>query len=81
MIVAVPVGTGKSGMCSSRCDGTAIRSQASVSGLAMVLIMTDISELDATDFADLCVDTNNHNVAQAARQIRARTSGWPRLTP
>jgi hypothetical protein len=38
-------------------------------------------ELDATDFADLCIDTDNRNVAQVARHIRMRTGGWPLLTP
>jgi hypothetical protein len=38
-------------------------------------------ELDATDFADLCIDTDNRNVTQVARHIRTRTGGWPLLTP
>jgi hypothetical protein len=33
-------------------------------------------ELDAADFADLCVDTDGRKV----RQIRERAGGWPRLT-
>jgi len=37
-------------------------------------------ELDTADFADLCIDTDNHNVAQVARHIRTRTGGWPALT-
>jgi hypothetical protein len=41
----------------------------------------EAGELDATDFAHLCIDTDNHNVAQVARHIRMRTGGWPRLTP
>jgi hypothetical protein len=34
-----------------------------------------------TDFADLCIDTDDRTVAQAARQVRAQTGGWPQLTP
>jgi hypothetical protein len=41
----------------------------------------EAGELDAADFAELCVDTDDHNVAQVARRIRARTGGWPQLTP
>jgi hypothetical protein len=36
-------------------------------------------ELDAADFADLCVDTDDYNVRQLARQVRERAGGWPRL--
>ena len=36
-------------------------------------------ELDAADFADLCVDTDDRNVRQLARQVRERAGGWPRL--
>jgi hypothetical protein len=36
-------------------------------------------ELDAADFADLCIDTDHHNVTQVAKHIRARAGGWPRL--
>jgi hypothetical protein len=36
-------------------------------------------ELDAADFADLCVDTDDYNVRQLARQVRKRAGGWPRL--
>jgi hypothetical protein len=41
----------------------------------------EAAEMDAADFADLCVDTDNQNVAQVARHILTRTSGWPRLIP
>jgi hypothetical protein len=41
----------------------------------------EAGELDAADFADLCVDTDNHDVAQVARQVRTRAGGWPRLVP
>jgi hypothetical protein len=37
-------------------------------------------ELDAADFADLWLDTDNYNVRQLARQVRERAGGWPRLT-
>jgi hypothetical protein len=39
----------------------------------------EAAELDATDFADLCIDTDKHNVVQVASQVRTRTGGWPRL--
>jgi len=41
----------------------------------------DAAEMDATDFADLSIDTDNHNVVQVAQHIRMRTNGWPQLTP
>jgi hypothetical protein len=41
----------------------------------------EAGQLDAADFADLCIDTDNHNVAQVARQVRTRAGGWPRLAP
>ena len=37
-------------------------------------------ELDAADFADLCVDTDDCSVRQLARQVREQAGGWPRLT-
>lgn len=39
-----------------------------------------VGKLDATDFADLCIDTDHHNVSQVANQVRARAGGWPALT-
>ena len=41
----------------------------------------EAGELDAADFADLCIDTDNHTVAQVAKEVRTRTGGWPQLTP
>jgi len=41
----------------------------------------EAAELDATEFANFCIDTDNHNVAQLATLIRTQTGGWPRLTP
>lgn len=41
----------------------------------------EAGELDAADFADLCIDTDNHTVAQVAKHIRTRTGGWPHLPP
>jgi hypothetical protein len=37
-------------------------------------------DLDTADFADLCVDTDDYNVRQLARQVRERAGGWPRLS-
>jgi hypothetical protein len=34
-------------------------------------------ELDAADFADICVDTDDYNVRQLARQVRQRAGSWP----
>jgi hypothetical protein len=39
----------------------------------------EAAELDAADFADLCVDTGSRSVRQLARLVRAGTGGWPRL--
>jgi hypothetical protein len=41
----------------------------------------EASELDATDFADLCIDTDNQNVRQVAQHIRTQARGWPPLPP
>jgi hypothetical protein len=41
----------------------------------------EADELDATDFANFCIDTDNHHVAQLATLIRTQTGGWPKLTP
>ena len=41
----------------------------------------EAGELDAADFADLCIDADNRNVAQVAQDIRTRTGGWPLLAP
>ena len=41
----------------------------------------EASGLDAADFADLYIDTDNQNVAQVAQDIRTRTGGWPALAP
>jgi hypothetical protein len=41
----------------------------------------EAGELDATDFADLCIDTDDHTVARVAKHVRARTGGWPPLPP
>ena len=41
----------------------------------------EAAEMDAADFADLCIDTDNQDVAQVAQHILTRTSGWPRLIP
>jgi hypothetical protein len=39
----------------------------------------EAAEMDAADFADLCIDTDSQNVAQVAGHILTRTSGWPQL--
>jgi len=41
----------------------------------------EAGQLDEADFADLCIDTDNHDVAQVARQVRTRAGGWPGLAP
>jgi hypothetical protein len=43
--------------------------------------ISEAAEMDAADFADVCVDTDGQSVAQVARRILTRTSGWPRLIP
>jgi hypothetical protein len=43
--------------------------------------ISEAAEMDAADFADVCVDTDGQSVAQVARHILTRTSGWPRLIP
>jgi hypothetical protein len=36
--------------------------------------------MDASDFADVCVDTSGLPVAEATRLVRERIAGWPILT-
>jgi hypothetical protein len=36
--------------------------------------------MDASDFADVCVDTSDLPVAEATRLVRERIAGWPILT-
>jgi hypothetical protein len=36
--------------------------------------------MDASDFAEVCVDTSGLPVAEAARLVRERIAGWPLLT-
>jgi hypothetical protein len=43
--------------------------------------ISEAAGMDAADFADVCVDTDGQSVAQVARHILTRTSGWPRLIP
>lgn len=57
----------------------ASKSRQLLAGIAAEAVR-EARELDAADFADLCVDTDNYNVRQLARQVRARAGGWPRLT-
>jgi hypothetical protein len=39
----------------------------------------EATELDAADFADLCVDTGDRSVRDVVRLIRARAGQWPQL--
>jgi hypothetical protein len=57
----------------------ATKSRQLLAGTAAQAIR-EARELDAADFADLCVDTDDYNVRQLARQIRELAGEWPRLT-
>jgi hypothetical protein len=39
----------------------------------------EATELDAADFADLCVDTGHRSVQRVARLIRDLAGGWPQV--
>ncbi len=39
--------------------------------------LRDAEALDASDFAEVCVDTTGLPVAEVARLVRERTGGWP----
>jgi hypothetical protein len=56
----------------------ATKSRQLLAGTAAEAIR-EARELDAADFADLCVDTDDCNVRQLARHIRERAGGWPRF--
>jgi adenylylsulfate kinase-like enzyme len=42
--------------------------------------LSDADAMDASDFADVCVDTSGLPVAEATRLVRERLAGWPVLT-
>ena len=42
-------------------------------------VLLESDALDASDFADTCVDTGARPVAEVARLVRARCDGWPVL--
>jgi adenylylsulfate kinase-like enzyme len=43
-------------------------------------VLRDADALDASDFADVCVDTSGLPVAEATRLVREHLAGWPILT-
>jgi adenylylsulfate kinase-like enzyme len=43
-------------------------------------VLGEADAMDASDFADVCVDTSGLPVAAATRLVRERVSGWPVLT-
>jgi len=44
-------------------------------------VLRDAEDMDASGFADVCVDTSGLPVAEVARLVRERTGGWPLLAP
>ena len=43
-------------------------------------VLREADAMDASDFADVCVDTSALPVAEVARLVRERSGGWPVLT-
>jgi adenylylsulfate kinase-like enzyme len=43
-------------------------------------VLSQADAMDASDVADVCVDTSGLPAAEAARLVRERTAGWPVLT-
>jgi adenylylsulfate kinase-like enzyme len=43
-------------------------------------VLSQADAMDASDIADVCVDTTGLAAAEAARLVRERTAGWPVLT-
>ena len=43
-------------------------------------VLSQADAMDASDVADVCVDTSGLPAAEAARLVRERTAGWPILT-
>src|SRR5207248_5848447 len=43
-------------------------------------VLSQAGALDASDVADVCVDTSGVAAAEAARLVRERIAGWPILT-
>ncbi|MEU7745637.1 adenylyl-sulfate kinase [Nonomuraea sp. NPDC049158] len=41
--------------------------------------VAEAESLEGSDFADLCLDTGGLTVPEAARMVRERAGGWPRL--
>jgi adenylylsulfate kinase-like enzyme len=42
-------------------------------------VLAEADAMDATDFADVCVDTSGLPVAEVTRLVRERLAGWPAL--
>ena len=43
-------------------------------------VLSEADAMDASDFADVCIDTSGLPVAAATRLVRERIAGWPILT-
>lgn len=43
-------------------------------------VLSEADTMDASDFADVCVDTSSLPVAEATQLVRERLAGWPILT-
>ena len=43
-------------------------------------VLSQADAMDASDVADVCIDTRGLPAAEAARLVRKRTAGWPILT-
>ena len=43
-------------------------------------VLSQADAMDASDVADVCIDTRGLPAAEAARLVRERTAGWPILT-
>lgn len=42
-------------------------------------VLQDAVDMDATDFADVCIDTSGLSLGEVTRLVREQTSGWPDL--
>ncbi|MGY0058531.1 hypothetical protein ACWY4P_18595 [Streptomyces sp. LZ34] len=50
------------------------------STVVMADALRDAEAMDASDVADVCVDTSGLSVTEVARRVRERTGEWPHLT-
>lgn len=71
-------------VCRLRADREVLRQRFTGRGSPAELVdevLREADALDASTFADVCVDTSGLLVNEVARRVGERTGGWPALAP